>query len=174
MAGISADSTGVSNVLVFESSTSGILVYTARCGKLSREWSAVHSERAGSVWELSRPRGFPGSNDRLWVAMNGQDVHRFNCIFRRFKRLGVRVDYVPALCTHRPLWEALPGVAHSALGTSGEGLGTTYVVRTYRRVRIISHGRAPLHPRRRGGWAYNTYFHAIGCSISPPTNYVFT
>ncbi len=58
------------------------------------------------------------------VAMNGRDFRWYNCICRRFKRLGVRVDYVPALCTHRPLWEALPGMVHSALGTGGESLGT--------------------------------------------------
>ncbi len=30
----------------------------------------------------------------------------------------VLVDNVPALCSHRPLWEALSGVVHSALGTN--------------------------------------------------------
>ncbi len=38
--------------------------------------------------------------------------------------LVARVEYVPAPCTHRPLWEALPGVVHSALGTGGESLRT--------------------------------------------------
>ncbi len=56
--------------------------------------------------------------------MNDRNFRRFNCICRRLKRLGVRVDYVPALCTHRPLLEALPGVVHRALGTGGESLGT--------------------------------------------------
>ncbi len=38
----STASAGVSNVLVFESITSHLLVHTARCGKLFREWSTVH------------------------------------------------------------------------------------------------------------------------------------
>ncbi len=33
----------------------------------------------------------------------------------------------------------------------------------YRKVRCISDGPSPLHQLLRGEWAYNTYFHAIGC-----------
>ncbi len=45
---------------------------------------------------------------------------------------------------------------------------------TYRRVRIISSWASALTSAQKRGWAYNTYFHAIGCSISPPTHQVFT
>ncbi len=40
----------------------------------------------------------------------------------------------------------------------------------YRRVRIISSWASALTSAQKRGWAYNTYFHAIGCSISPPTH----
>ncbi len=58
--------------------------------------------------------------------MNGRNFRRFNCYCRRFKRLGVRVDYVPAL-VHTARCGKLSrewSTVHSELTIVGGGIQT--------------------------------------------------